>query len=75
VTHRLSGRPERVRAGCCGFTGQRGQILARLQDDGLNPSCPRLLGNPGARGLAVARPGVDEQHWPARRINRPPALT
>ena len=35
----------------------------------------RLLGNPGACGLAVTRPRVDEQHWPARRIDRPPAIT
>jgi hypothetical protein len=44
-----AGHAERVRTGRRGLTGQRGQILARLQDDGLDPPGARLLGNPGAR--------------------------
>jgi hypothetical protein len=35
---------ERVGAGRRGFTGQRGQVLARIQDDGLDPRVARSLG-------------------------------
>ena len=48
---------------------------ARREDDNLDPLCARPLGNPGARGLATARPRVDQQHWPARRLRGPPAIT
>jgi len=58
----LVGHPERVCAGRHGFMGQRGQVLARGEDDGLDPLFPRPFGKPGARGLAVTRPRVDEQH-------------
>jgi hypothetical protein len=70
-----TGHPERVCAGRHGFPGQRVQVLARGEDDGLDLFFPRPLGKPGARGLAVTRPRVDEQHWPARRTGRPPAIT
>jgi hypothetical protein len=43
-----------------GVTGQRGQILALVQDDGLDPRTARPVGQPGARSLAIAGPGVDE---------------
>jgi hypothetical protein len=49
-----TGHPERIRAGRHGFTGQRVQVLARGEDDSLDPPFPCSLGKPGARGLAVA---------------------
>jgi hypothetical protein len=58
-----------------GLVGQRGQVLARAQEDGLDLLFPGPLGQPGARGLAVTGPGVDEQHGPARRLSGPPAIT
>ena len=39
-----AGHSERVGAGRRGFTGQRGQVLARIQDDSLNPRVPCSLG-------------------------------
>jgi len=33
-----AGHSERVGAGRHGLTGQRGQVLARIQDDGLDPA-------------------------------------
>jgi hypothetical protein len=69
-----AGHPERIRAARHGFPGQRGQVLARGQDDGFDPLVARPLGQPGARGLAVTRPRVDEQHGPAWRIGGPPAI-
>ena len=67
--------PERVCAALRSSTGQRRQVLARVEDDGLDPLFARPLGNPGACGLAATRPGVDEQHRPTRRISGPPAIT
>jgi hypothetical protein len=69
-----AGHPQRIRAGRHGFPGQRVQVLARGEDDGLDPLFARPLGDPGVCGLAATRPRVDEQHWPARRIGRPPAI-
>src|ERR1700758_4692041 len=57
------------------LAGQRGQVLAPVQDDGLDPGAAGPPGQPGARRLAVTRPRVDEQHGPARRISGPPAVT
>jgi hypothetical protein len=64
---------QRVRAARRGFAGQFCQILARGQDDGLDPPFARAFGNPGACGFPAARPRVDEQYRPARRIGRLPA--
>lgn len=44
-----AGHPERIRAGRHAFMSQRGQVLARGEDDGLDPCFPRPLGPPGAR--------------------------
>jgi len=44
-----AGHPQRVRAARRGATGQRGQVLPRVQDDGFDPSLARPLGEPGAR--------------------------
>jgi hypothetical protein len=38
-----AGHSERVGAGRRGFTGQRGQVLAPIQDDGLDPRVARSL--------------------------------
>ena len=70
-----AGHAERVCACRHGFPGQRGQVLARGEDDGLDLLLARPLGDPGARGLAAARPRVDEQYRPARRIGRLSAIT
>jgi hypothetical protein len=70
-----AGHPERVRAARRGFTGERGQVLARREDDHLDPLLARPLGQPGGCGRAITRSGVDEQHGPARRIGRLPAIT
>ena len=43
--------PERVRVGRRGFTGQRGQVLARGEDDGFDPLVARPVGQPGAAAL------------------------
>jgi hypothetical protein len=70
-----AGHPEGLRAGRCGFADQRGQVLARGEDGGLDPRVACSIGQPGARRLAVTGRGVDEQHGPARRIGGPPAVT
>jgi hypothetical protein len=69
-----AGHPERVRAVRHGSMGQRRQILARGEDDNLDPLFARPFGNPRACGPAIARPRVDEQHRPARRIGGLPAV-
>ena len=50
---------QRIRAGRHGFPGQRVQVLARGEDDGLDPLFARPLGDPGVCGLAATRPRVD----------------
>ena len=53
-----TGHPERIRAGRHGFPGQRGQVLARGEDDSLDPLFARPLGEPGrARPCRHPTPG------------------
>ena len=48
-----AGHSQHVRAARRGVTGQRGQVLPRVQDDGFDPSLARPLGEVCARGLAA----------------------
>jgi hypothetical protein len=53
-----TGHPERVRARRHGFTGQRGQVLARGEDDGLDlPSCAPSA-SPAHAALPSPGPGL-----------------
>jgi len=43
--------PERVRVGRRGFTGQRGQVLARGEDDGFDPLLRARSASPARAAL------------------------
>jgi hypothetical protein len=51
------------------------QVLARGQDDNLEPLLARPLNDPAARSRTPTRPGIDKQHRPSRAAGGAPATT
>jgi hypothetical protein len=54
---------------------ERCQVLARGQDDNLDPLLARPLNDPVARGRTPSRPGIDKQHWLSWAAGGAPATT
>ena len=67
-----AGHAQRVGAARDRLADDRCEVLARFQDDGLDPLLARVLGERCARGTAAARARVDQQDRPAGRSGRSP---
>ncbi len=68
-----SGDPERVGAARHSLVGKRREVVVRAQNDHLDRTLARPLGEAGARRLAATGPRVDEQYGPPRPIRSVPA--
>jgi hypothetical protein len=67
-----AGDAERVRPVRNGLVDERPEVVAGTQDDHVDAALECSLGEVGAVCLAAARPRVDEEHRPLRRIHRRP---